>query len=91
MGKKISRFLITFVGLFVGPGIVALVLQILTAAHVPTELLQSWLTLVYAASGIVSGIIFFFLSKPLVKLIFKSAGKAESTLQNCQPMLFCQQ
>ncbi|MBT3319584.1 MAG: PIN domain nuclease [Clostridia bacterium] len=80
MGRKISRALITFVGLFVGPGIVALVLGILSGANIDIAVLQPWMLLVYAASALVSGLIFFLLSKPLVTLIFKSAGKADEEI-----------
>ena len=79
MGKKISRFLITLVGLFVGPGIVALVLSILSGTNAAV-ILQDWLLVAYAASAIVTGIIFFLISKPLVTLIFKSLGEADKQI-----------
>lgn len=66
-------------GLFVGPGIVILVFQILTRLggdeYVYTE---PWLKLlIYMASGIASGVFFLFLSKPIVRFIFYSVSQAD--------------
>jgi len=80
MGKKISRTLITFVGLFVGPGIVALVFQILSNTPVSIDSIEQWILLMYAGAGLVTGILFFLISKPLVNLIFKSAGRADKQI-----------
>jgi uncharacterized protein YacL len=79
MAKNIARLLITLMGLFVGPGIVILVFEVLSQIGGGRYIvLEPWLSLViYMTSGIVSGLIFLFLSKPIVSLIFKSAGKAD--------------
>ncbi len=80
MGRNIARFFITLVGLFVGPGIAALVFELLgslNVINVSTEI-QPWVPfLIYVSSGIVTGIIFLFLSKSIVDLILKSARKAD--------------
>ena len=83
MFKKIARFFITVVGLFVGPGLAVLVFELLAAINVLNvyTALQEWIIFViYAASGIISGVIFLFLSKPIVTFIFKAAHKAEIKL-----------
>ena len=70
-------------GIFVGPGLTALVFELLAAINVTDVYLtlDKWIIfLIYACSGIISGIIFLFLSKPIVALIFNSAGKAEKKL-----------
>ncbi|MDD5016758.1 MAG: TRAM domain-containing protein [Eubacteriales bacterium] len=85
MCKKIARFFITLMGLFVGPGLVALVFELLTAINVINAYAalqeEKWVIfLIFAASGVISGIIFLFLSKPIVTFIFKSVGNAEKKL-----------
>ena len=80
MGRNIARFFVTLMGLFVGPGLIALIFELLIKINVVDIYKEwpAWLSfLVFAASGIVSGVIFLFLSKPIVAFIFKSAGKAE--------------
>jgi uncharacterized protein YacL len=79
MAKNIARFLITLVGLFVGPGIFILVFEILRHLGGGTGYTVSPLLnlAIFVSSGIASGVIFLFLSKPIVGLIFKSAGRAE--------------
>lgn len=83
MGRKIARFFIVLVGLFIGPGLTALVFELLpniTRPDIITSLPQ-WLTFViFVASGLLSGIIFIFLSKPIVHLIFKSARQADKRI-----------
>ncbi len=83
MGKKISRFFITLMGLFVGPGIVVLVFEIMASINETNiyAALPQWLNLIiFVSSGILSGIIFLFLSKPIVALIYKSVGRADRKL-----------
>lgn len=80
MGRNVARFFITLVGLFVGPGVTALVFELLKSANVYTDL-PSWLSLtIYMASGIVTGIIFLVLSKPIVSGILKAAKKVDRRL-----------
>lgn len=83
MGKNIARFFIVLVGLFIGPGIVALVYELLgrlgntdAYALVPEPLSL----LIFVCSGVLSGIIFLFASKPIVAFILKSAGDADRKL-----------
>ncbi len=82
MAKNIARLLITLMGLFVGPGIVILVFEVLAqVGGGPHALLEPWVNLViFVTSGIASGVIFLFLSKPIVELIFKSVGKADKRI-----------
>ncbi len=84
MAKNIARFFITLMGLFAGPGIVLLVFELMREVGVTSgqPLMQwPWLgPLIYILSGIVSGIIFLFLSKPIVEFIFKSAGRVDKRI-----------
>lgn len=80
MGKKIARFFVTVVGLFVGPGLTALVFELLHNLKVVDAATQpepSVVFLIYVASGIITGIIFLFLSKPIVDIIVNSAKRAD--------------
>ncbi len=85
MGKNIARFFITLVGLFVGPGIVALILELLTTFEPPYMLPEYLKLLVYISSGIISGIVFLFISKPLVSLALKSAKDADKKISKLPP------
>ncbi len=83
MAKNIARFLITLMGLFVGPGIVILVFELLVRLGGANGYIQLplWLNLViFMTSGVISGIIFLFLSKPIVEFIFKSISKADKKI-----------
>lgn len=83
MAKNLARFLITLMGLFVGPGIVILVFELLVRLGGANGYVQLplWLNLVvFMTSGVTSGVIFLFLSKPIVAFIFKSAGKADKKI-----------
>ncbi len=83
MGKNIARFFITLVGLFVGPGLAALVFELLNNLNVldATTQLQPWASfLIYISSGIITGIIFLFLSRSLVEFILKSAKRADKRI-----------
>ncbi len=84
MGRKIARFFIVLVGLFIGPGIAALIFELLGRIHNTTNpyaLLPDWITLlIFIGSGIISGIVFLFLSKPIVEFVFRSAGEADKKL-----------
>jgi uncharacterized protein YacL len=80
MGRKIARFFIVLVGIFIGPGLTMLVFGLLPKIARPDIIssLPQWLGFViYVSSGLVSGFIFIFLSKPIVQLIFKSARQAD--------------
>lgn len=83
MGRNVARFFITLVGLFVGPGLAVLVfelLQQLKIVNVYTEL-RPWVSfLIFIASGVVSGIIFLILSRPVVSGILKAAKKVDLRL-----------
>lgn len=79
MGRKIARFFIVLVGFFVGPGIVALVLEVLSkTGFAPID--QLWIAIIYSSSALITGLIFIFVSKPIVTLIFKSASKADKRI-----------
>lgn len=82
MAKNLARFLITLMGLFVGPGIVILVFEIiLRLGGANAYNFQLWVSLaIFVTSGIASGVLFLFLSKPIVAFIFKSAGRAEKRI-----------
>jgi len=83
MGRKIARFFIVLVGLFVGPGLTALVYELLgriynTDAY--SMLPDIYSLLIFISAGIISGLVFLFISKPIVEFIFKSAGDADKKL-----------
>lgn len=83
MAKNIARFLITLMGLFVGPGLVMLVFELMVRLGGANGYAQLplWLNLViFMTSGVTSGIIFLFLSKPIVEAIFKSVVKADKRI-----------
>ena len=84
MGKRIARFFIVLVGFFIGPGIAALVFDIMSrAGYQPLDPL--WLFGIYAVSAFVTGVVFIFVSKPIVTLIFKSAGAADKEIAKLPP------
>ena len=79
MGKRIARFFIVLVGFFIGPGITALIFDIMSrAGYQPLPMI--WIFAIHAASALITGFIFIFISKPIVSLIFKSAGAADERL-----------
>ncbi len=79
MGKRIARFFIVLVGFFIGPGITALVFDImLRAGYEPLPMI--WVFAIHVASALITGSVFIFVSKPIVSLIFKSAGEADKQL-----------
>ncbi len=83
MGKKIARFFITLMGLFVGPGLVALVFGLLRQFEVVdlyADLLQWVNLLIFVSSGLISGIVFFFLSNPIVNAVIKASSDVEKRL-----------
>jgi len=84
MGRKIARFFIVLVGIFVGPGSAALIFDLLGRIYNtnnPYTLLPDWITLlIFIGSAILSGIIFLFLSKPIVNFLIQSISEAEKRL-----------
>ncbi len=83
MAKSIARFFIILIGLFVGPGIVVLVFEVISKLNGVNAytLLLDWVSLlIFIFSGIVSGLIFFALSKSIVDAIFNAAGQADKRL-----------
>ena len=84
MGKRIARFFIVLVGIFVGPGIAVLIFDLLGRIYAtanPYALLEQWITLlIFIGAGVLSGIIFLILSKPIVEFLFKSASEADKKL-----------
>ncbi len=83
MAKNIARFFIILIGLFIGPGIVVLVFEVLgklNGINAYTMLLD-WVSLIiFIFSGIISGLVFLALSKPIVDAIFNVAGQADKRL-----------
>lgn len=83
MAKKIARFFIILIGLFIGPGIVVLAFEVLSRLNDINAytILLDWVNLlIFILSGIISGLIFLFLSKPIVDVIFNAAGQADKKL-----------
>ncbi len=83
MAKNIARFFIILIGLFVGPGIVVLVFEVISKLNGLNAyaLLLDWVSLlIFIISGIVSGLIFLALSKSIVDAIFNAAGQADKRL-----------
>ena len=83
MGKKLARFFITLMGLFVGPGLTILVFELLRWLDVIDlyTALQQWgIFLIFVSAGLISGIIFLFLSRPIVNTLFKVSGQIEKRL-----------
>ncbi len=82
MGRKIARLFIILVGLFIGPGITALVFELLHALNIVNAYtaLAQYAFLIYIAAGVASGLLFIFLSKPIVNAILNTAKKADKRL-----------
>lgn len=83
MAKNIARLFIILIGLFVGPGIVVLVFEVIGKVNGVNaySLLFDWISLaIFIVSGIISGLVFLALSKPIVDAIFKAVGQADSRL-----------
>ncbi|MEG2361631.1 MAG: TRAM domain-containing protein [Christensenella sp.] len=83
MFYKLMRLFIVAVGCSVGPGLLLLGVTLYNYFAV-TDLfsaLQTWVPVVfYIASGIISGIIFFILSKRLANVVEKNTKKIEESL-----------
>ena len=83
MGNKLARFFITLMGLFVGPGLTILVFELLRWLDVIdlyTALLQWGIFLIFVSAALISGIIFFFLSRPIVNTLYKMTVNIEKQL-----------
>ncbi len=83
MFYKLMRLFIVAVGFFVGPGLVLLGVTLYNyfASAELFASFQTWVPFViYIASGIISGIIFFFLSKKLANAFDKNTKKIEAKL-----------
>ena len=83
MGKNIARFFIILLGIFIGPGIVVLVFEVLDKIYAfdAYSAMLEWVNLlIFILSGIISGLVFLFLSVPIVDAIFNAAGKADKKL-----------
>lgn len=83
MAKNIARFFIILIGLFIGPGIVVLTFEVISKINGINAylILLDWVNLlVFILSGIISGLVFLFLSKPIVDAIFNAAGQADRKL-----------
>lgn len=83
MFYKLMRLFIVAVGFFVGPGLVLLGVTLYDyfASADIFSAFQTWVPFViYIASGIISGIIFFFLSRRLANAFDKNTKKIEAKL-----------
>lgn len=83
MFPKLLRILITAVGFMVGPGIVMLVEFFARYfGHIELyELLDSWIVfIIFIASGVLSGLIFLFLSKRIAAFIVEKTKSMEQAL-----------
>ncbi|WP_066688014.1 PIN/TRAM domain-containing protein [Christensenella intestinihominis] len=83
MFYKLMRLFIVVVGCFIGPGLVLLGVTLYNyfASADLFSTLQTWVPFVaYIASGIISGIIFFILSKRLAGAFEKNTKKVEAKL-----------
>ena len=83
--KSFFRTIIILAGIAIGPGIVMLVysaVQGLTGMDPYLALLPWANLLIFIVSGIVSGIIFIFLSRPIVGAIIKFVNNLEEHLVN---------
>lgn len=83
MAKNVARFFIIFVGLFIGPGIVVLAFEVLSklnGINAYTIFLDWMNLLIFVLSGIISGLVFLVLSRPIVDAIFNAAGQADRRL-----------
>ncbi len=86
MGRRIARFFIVLAGVFIGLGLAALVFNLLDSIPgKPYTLLPEWTLITYIGSGILFGIIFLILSKPILELALKSASEAEKKLSKLPP------
>lgn len=83
MAKSVARFFIILIGLFIGPGIVVLVFEVLSKLNGINAyiLLLDWVNLlIFILSGVFSGLVFLILSKPIIDAIFNAAGQADKRL-----------
>ena len=83
MAKNVARFFIVLIGLFIGPGIVVLVFEViskLNGINAYTILLDWVNLLIFILSGIISSVVFLVLSKSIVNAIFSAAGQADKRL-----------
>ena len=83
MFYKLMRLFIVVVGCFIGPGLVLVGVTLYNyfASADLFSTLQTWVPFVaYIASGIISGIIFFILSKRLAGVFEKNTKKVEAKL-----------
>jgi uncharacterized protein YacL len=83
MAKNIARFFIILIGLFIGPGIVVLIFEVLSKINGINAytIFLDWINLlIFILSGVISGLVFLVLSKPIVDAIFNAAGQADRRL-----------
>ena len=83
MVKNFIRLIITVAGIGFGPGIVLLVYQMIQSlgGSDPNVTLIPWVNLlIFIVSGIISGIIFFFISKGIINWFEKLSVNLDETL-----------
>lgn len=89
MLNRLLRIFISILGIAIGPGIVFLVFGLINilSLNPAGQMLQTWvIMLIYIASGILSGIIFFILSKRISNAIERSIRKLEASVSNASPV-----
>lgn len=89
MLNRLLRIFISLLGIAIGPGIVFLVFGIINILTVTpaSEALQTWVVmLIYVASGVLSGIIFFLLSKRIANAIERGIRTLESIVSGASPV-----
>jgi len=86
---KILRLFISLLGIAIGPGIVFLVfgiINIITGVSIDLTLSTWVVMLIYVVSGVLSGIIFLFVSKRIASAIEKGIRKLESSISGASPV-----
>lgn len=81
--KKLLRTIWILIGFGIGPGIVELVNQIVRKVGLNTiqDLFVPWSVLfIYLASGVVTGIIFIFLSRPLTEAMMRLIKRVDAKI-----------
>lgn len=89
MLHKILRLFISLLGIAIGPGIVFLVfgiINIITGVSIDLTLSTWVVMLIYVVSGVLSGIIFLFVSKRIASAIEKGIRKLESSISGASPV-----
>lgn len=88
MLNKVLRIFMMILGVAVGPGIVLLVFGIIDVIYLVdvARLLEAWVVmLIFVGSAVLSGIIFFFLSKRIANALDRGIRQLEAQVTNASP------